>query len=175
MARRGSFSLGGLAVTVLCLVVLASLLAISASNSCVFVLLRTLFNSTPNMLRDLWSAGLVALLLSARSEATLLYVSSYGGTVTTLNLTLASGGAASLTEVSSTDGCPGNPSWLTLDYPNAVLYCIEEGFNTKNATIASFKTVDDGSLKLLGKINTIGGPVSGVIYGDGGRGLAVAH
>lgn len=112
------------------------------------------------------------------ASATLLYASSYSGTVTTLNLTLptgAGGANASLEAVSSSRGCAPNPSWLTLDAAAGVLYCTDEGLSTRNGTLSSFRTSKSGVLAQLDKVDTINGPVSAVIYGEGGRGLALAQ
>ncbi|KAL1845853.1 hypothetical protein VTK73DRAFT_423 [Phialemonium thermophilum] len=109
------------------------------------------------------------------SSATLLYVASYAGNITTLNLTLHSNTSGSLHAVSSTDGCAPNPSWLTLDRANSTLYCLDEGLNVHKGTLSSYKTSEDGTLARLDKVDTIWGPVYGAIYGSGGRGLALAE
>jgi hypothetical protein len=124
----------------------------------------------------LFGAAALTGLAPTPADATLLYVSSYIGTVTTLNLTLgADGVGSSLTTLSTTNGCAPSPSWLTLDRANGVLYCSDEGLSTPNSTLSSFKTGADGKLTQLGKVETINGPVSSVIYGEGGRGLALAQ
>ncbi|KAJ9132520.1 Lactonase, 7-bladed beta-propeller-domain-containing protein [Pleurostoma richardsiae] len=134
------------------------------------------------LFRGLLSAAGVAATALPRvplhsSATALLYVSSYAGTITTLNLTVpgANTTEASLLPIASTTGCAPNPSWLTLDYPNSVLYCLDEGLSTPNGTLSSYKTSVDGSLVQLDKVNTISGPVSAVIYGACGRGLALAE
>lgn len=117
-------------------------------------------------------AGVLSLALwtSSCATATLLYVSSYSGTVTTLNLT-----GSVLESVASTDGCAGSPSWLTLDYLTAVLYCTDEGLTTGEGSLSSFSTNEDGSLVQLDQVSTIVGPVAAAIYGRCGRGLALPH
>lgn len=132
--------------------------------------------------------GFLALAtFTLQASAAFLYASSYSGDVTTLNLTLAAPtpsrarcvgsvippGSGSLVAVSSTDGCAGSPAWLELDYDNAVLYCSDEGLTKATGSMSSFRTTDDGELLLLNKIDTKQGPVSSVLYGNGG--LAVAH
>jgi hypothetical protein len=124
-------------------------------------------------LRTLFKAGTLALALPSATSASLLYVASYAGNVTTFNLTLST--EASLDVVATTDGCAPNPSWLTLDYPNATLYCLDEGLSTVNGTLSSYSTKDDGSLVQLDKVNTINGPVNGAIYGTNGHGLVLAE
>ncbi|KAF4977453.1 hypothetical protein FZEAL_6017 [Fusarium zealandicum] len=112
------------------------------------------------------------------SVASFLYVASYSGTVTTLNFTRAEREDAPVTleRVSSTEGCAGSPSWLTLDHIHSVLYCTDEGIrDDKNGSLASFRTGADGRLTPLDKVETVLGPVSAVVYGEHGNGLAVAH
>ena len=126
-------------------------------------------------LRELLSTSLVTWSHSRRSPlTTLLYVSSYAGTITTLNLTQSPDGTT-LTLVATSDGCSPNPSWLTLDSTNARLYCLDEGLDTLNGTLSSFEIQRSGALARLDKVETINGPVSAVVYGDGGRGLALAQ
>ncbi|GKT45557.1 uncharacterized protein ColSpa_05738 [Colletotrichum spaethianum] len=130
------------------------------------------------MMRDLFApAGFLPLLLSSPAAATLLYVSSYSGAITTLNLTLSGNNAtqSTLRSISSSNGCAPSPSWLQLDQVNSRLYCTDEGLTTNVGTISSFTTGPDGVLQQLAKTETISGPVSAVIYGDKGRGLAVAQ
>jgi hypothetical protein len=134
--------------------------------------------SSHTMLKSLGSAGLLlSLPLVTPSSATLLYVASYAGTVTTLNLTLPSGNfsSASLEAISTSTGCATSPSWLTLDFPRSVLFCMDEGLTTPLGSLTSFQTNVDGSLVQLDQLSVISGPVSGVIYGDGRDGLALAH
>lgn len=64
---------------------------------------------------------------------------------------------------------------MTLDYAKSALFCIDEGLNSDKGSLSSFKTNKDGSLKKLNKVSTLSGPVSGVLYGKGNGGLAIAH
>lgn len=129
------------------------------------------------------SKALASVLLTshAAAAANVLFVSSYSGKVTTLDLgcSSASKNAAAavpqLRAISSTDGCAGSPSWLTLDHGKSTLFCIDEGLTTPLGSLSSFKTNADGSLGKLDKVSTPGGPVSGALYGPGKSGLAVAH
>lgn len=119
------------------------------------------------------AGGTVALAApDAIPRATLLYAASYSGTITTLNFTAGSDGTASLKAIASSADCAPNPSWLTLAGP--VLYCADEGLKTPNGTMTSLQTSRDGILTKLGSMKTLSGPVSSVVYGSGGRGLAVA-
>lgn len=135
------------------------------------------------MMRDLLPAGFVPLLLSslaaapAPAAAAILYASSYSGTITTLNLTLSGGKGtqSTLQSLSTSNGCAPSASWLALDRPNAKLYCTDEGLTTDHGTVSSFTTGPDGKLEQLSKVETISGPVSAVLFGEKGSGLAVAQ
>ncbi|GAB0137897.1 hypothetical protein EsDP_00006150 [Epichloe bromicola] len=123
--------------------------------------------------------ALASLFLAATAQASFLYVSSYDGTVTTLDLKGTSSGRGAATvpllrSVSSTHGCGGSPSWLTLDKAGSTLFCADEGLTARNGSIWSFETTGDG-LRRLDQVMTLRGPVSGALYGKGRRGLAVAH
>lgn len=110
------------------------------------------------------------------SPKILLYVSSLTGTISTLALTLSlvETKKAKLEVVASDAGCGLNATWLTLDYPKSILYCLDEAYDQPNGSLSSYKIESDGNLVQLDKVLTLGGPVSSVIYGHGGRGLAVA-
>ncbi|KAK8140590.1 hypothetical protein G3M48_003499, partial [Beauveria asiatica] len=110
----------------------------------------------------------------------LLYVSSYAGTITTLNTTAKSSPAAgskypTIEAVASNEGCKASPSWLTLDHAGAQLFCVDEGLPTPGGSLSSYRTNTDGSLSPIGKVTTDPGPVSGVFYGSKGHGFAMAH
>lgn len=120
-------------------------------------------------------ALLAALAVLPAASSSILYSSSYGGSVSALDLTLASASTpASLKIVASTKECSPDPSWLTLDSAQSRLYCVGEGLNSRNGSLSAFATSSNGSLSLVNKVDTIGGPVSSVVYGSG-QGLAVAH
>lgn len=129
--------------------------------------------------RSLLRAGTSALaglaLLPSASSATMLYVASYAGTVTTLNLTTTPSGQPSLESVASSTGCAPNPSWLTLDKATSTLYCLNEGLDTRNGSLASLQTLPNGDLTLRSTTTTPSGPVSGVVYGSDGSGIALAE
>lgn len=126
-----------------------------------------------------WSHNHDILELSTHHEPdVLLYVASYSGLVTTLNLSVAEyrDTPVKLETLSTTDGCAGSPSWLTLDWYNGVLYCTDEGLKDgKHGSFASFATHENGTLTPLAKTSTVLGPVSAVMYGEWDYGLAVAH
>ncbi|TFB03612.1 putative 6-phosphogluconolactonase [Trichoderma ghanense] len=122
--------------------------------------------------------SLVSTLLCAGNlaSASLVYVSSYSQTVTTLNYTHGQNtGIQKLNPVAVSQGCSDNPSWLTLDATDSILYCINEGLNTPNGALTAFKTSASGSLQQLGQSSTPNGPVSGVVFGNNRHGLALAH
>ena len=124
-------------------------------------------------MHSLWTTILL-VAISTHSLATNIFVSSYAGTVTTLSLT-ESNGKYSLTTTSVTNDCAPNPSWLTLD-PQGYLYCLNEGLETINGSLSTFKINNDGTLTHIQNITTISGPVSGVFYGSpSNQALALAH
>lgn len=118
------------------------------------------------------------LFLGAASltSATNLFVASYAGTVTTLSLTEING-TFSLNETSVSSDCAPNPSWLTIDANRGLLFCLNEGLETTNGSMASFLINRNGTLTFVKNETTISGPVSGIIYGEpaGKRAIALAH
>ncbi|GJC95835.1 ykgB protein [Colletotrichum higginsianum] len=80
---------------------------------------------------------------AASCSAVTLYAADSGGNVTTLSLT-GSGDTYSLSVTSKTAECDVNPSWLTLDAANRVLYCLDRGSNSvPNGSLNSF-SIGDG-------------------------------
>lgn len=118
----------------------------------------------------------ILLAIATLTSATNLFISSYAGTITSLSLT-ESNGAYNLTQTSTTSDCAPNPSWLNLDANRGLLFCLNEGLETTNGSLASFLVNRNGSLTFVKNETTISGPVSGVIYGypAGRRGIALAH
>ncbi len=102
-----------------------------------------------------------------------LYVSSYIGTITTLDLTYRNH-AWELSTLAVDHSAPKNTSFLLLHKPKNVVYCVEEGFNLPNGYISTYKTSPSGQLTQIDRHATLGGPVHQVAY-NGGRALAVAH
>lgn len=110
------------------------------------------------------------LMLGGQASATYLYVASYTGIVTTLNLT-----DSTLEEVATSSECGSSPSWLTLR-DDGTLYCNDEGFATwPIGHVVSFSTNEDGSLEFLDSEDTFVGGVSSLLYGEEDNGLAVAY
>ncbi|KAF1983870.1 putative isomerase YbhE [Aulographum hederae CBS 113979] len=124
----------------------------------------------------MFSNSLIVAALAATGSATRLYVSSYDGNITSLDL----GAGNSLSITSKSTDCGYSPSWLTMDSMNGILYCMDEGnaspANSPLGSVNVLKTDETGILKSMGKTDTIVGPVSAATYGGGYvRGLAVAH
>lgn len=103
--------------------------------------------------------------------ATNLWISSYGGNITSVQLSHTPTGGYSLKQISTYDE-ENSPSWLTLH--NDVVYCADEGLSSPNGTIASFKPSRSGELTLIDRHPTISGPVSTVPYNHG-KALVAAH
>ncbi|KAE9368848.1 putative isomerase YbhE [Stipitochalara longipes BDJ] len=113
--------------------------------------------------------GLFPALLDAASAIN-IFVSHYQGTVQSLTLTATSGGAYTLT-TNSTITIGGQPSWLTWDSPNRVLYVADEG---NSGSVTSITAGTDGSLKKLGQCSAPGGAVANTLYANGGY-IASVH
>lgn len=107
--------------------------------------------------------------------ATQLYVSSYIGTITTLDLHQIGGkNKFELTTLAVDHTAPQNTSFLLFDKDRDVIYCTEEGFDVPNGFVSSYKTSSKGALKQISRIPTIIGDVHQALY-NGGKSLAVAH
>ncbi|KAG7008189.1 3-carboxy-cis,cis-mucoante lactonizing enzyme [Physcia stellaris] len=121
---------------------------------------------------------LTTAALVAAASANLLYVSSYAGTISTLNLTKAADNQYHLAQISSTPGCAPNASFITLDSKYHNLYCLNEGIVDANGSLVSFK-VDphEGTLKQVKSLKTPAAPVNSALYNgkNGAQLLAVAH
>ncbi|KAM0326322.1 hypothetical protein ACHAQA_006922 [Verticillium albo-atrum] len=84
--------------------------------------------------------------LWASASAVTLFAADSGGNVTTLSLTGCSNNYT-LSVSSKTADCEANPSWLTLDGPNRVLYCYDRGVaSSVSGSLNSFSIGDDGLL-----------------------------
>jgi hypothetical protein len=119
-----------------------------------------------------WRLPLDGLVFS--SVVANLYVSSYAGTITSLQLSRNDKALYSLNAVSFSTGSEPNPSWLTLDETHGVVYCVDEGLSVPNGSISSYKTSASGKLTPIDHHSVVRGPVSSVLY-NGGKALAVAH
>lgn len=123
---------------------------------------------------DKFSAAWLMAIMSVKPvTSTLLYAASHAGTVTTLDLQTSESGTTLKAIATNTD-CAANPSWLTLDQSKSLLYCADRGLTNPNGTLVSFQKSENGTLELLGKLPTIKGAVSSVVYGKNGGGIALA-
>ncbi|KAF2741353.1 3-carboxy-cis,cis-mucoante lactonizing enzyme [Polyplosphaeria fusca] len=125
---------------------------------------------------------LLLALLAGSTSAVKLYISSYAdegatlGKIRTFDLALGLGGrvrpAASLKALSENQNCGSAPSWLEIS--GRTLYCIDEGFQTPNASLNTLTINGDGSLKSVAKVDTIQGPVANQFYNKKAA-VALAH
>ncbi|KZL77251.1 extracellular aldonolactonase protein (YkgB) [Colletotrichum tofieldiae] len=112
----------------------------------------------------------------ASCSAVTLYAADSGGNVTTLSLT-GSGANYSLSVASKTAECDVNPSWLTLDAANRVLYCLDRGSNSvPNGSLNSFSIGDGGVLTRIARVLAPSSGVAGEIVTteSGARGYVSA-
>ncbi|KAI0100899.1 putative isomerase YbhE [Nemania sp. FL0031] len=170
--RGGRAGLRVVALGTACLVVFLLLLFIFQPTQWCLIILSDLRPSAVSMWKSAFPAAAVAGLLAGSTSATLLYVTSYAGTVTTLDL--VEGAATKLETVTSTTACGANPSWLTLDYSKSFVYCLDEAWGQPTGAVTSFYTEKNGSLTPLAKAELVAGPVSIAEFGVGGHGLAIA-
>ncbi|KAI0197550.1 Lactonase, 7-bladed beta-propeller-domain-containing protein [Astrocystis sublimbata] len=108
-------------------------------------------------------------LLAGSTSATRFFVTSYAGTITTLDLV-----EGKLETVTSTTACGAKPSWLDLDYSNSLIYCLDEAWDEPTGAITSFSIDKNGSLTDLESASLVGGPVSIAEFGADNKGLAIA-
>ncbi|KAK4209958.1 Lactonase, 7-bladed beta-propeller-domain-containing protein [Rhypophila decipiens] len=114
------------------------------------------------------------LLAPAAASAQIIYATSYNNhALTTLNLDVAKGSLAKL-GAEKTD-CGSEPTWLTLDAANSVLYCLNEGWGGA-ASITSYKaSAASGALETLDILPVLKSPVSATLFGANNSRLAVAY
>ncbi|KAF2674554.1 hypothetical protein BT63DRAFT_419841 [Microthyrium microscopicum] len=110
----------------------------------------------------------------AGSKATRLFVSSYEGTVTTVELTLSDAStfskhpALTIHKTASNEDCGDSPTWLSWDSKRRTLYCLNEQIDTSKgraATLTQYNVGSDGQFS-DNKIRPTfaGGPVHGVVF-----------
>lgn len=103
-------------------------------------------------------------LLVASCSATTLFVADSAGNVTTLSLDVATGKNSSLIASHRTTECASNPSWLTLDTANKILYCVDRASNSVvNGSLNSFSVGDTGALVHIDRIPVSSSGVAGEI------------
>ncbi|KAJ6130582.1 Cytochrome cd1-nitrite reductase-like C-terminal heme d1 [Penicillium capsulatum] len=121
------------------------------------------------------SICLAASLFGQTALAARLYAASYAGSVTSLDFSRPDG----LSTVSQTTDCGSSPSWLMLDSPNSVLYCLDEALEASNGTITTLRTHPNGTLTKIAHLKTLAGPVMSAMYSAPGipkrKFFAVAH
>lgn len=115
---------------------------------------------------------LVQFLLLAPASAQIIFATSYNNNaLTTLNLNVT---GRSLTKVGAErKDCGSEPTWLTLDTTNNILYCLNEGWGGA-ASITSYKAGPGGSLETLDVQPVLKSPVSATLFGANNSRLAVA-
>ncbi|KAI4195108.1 MAG: hypothetical protein LQ350_007386 [Teloschistes chrysophthalmus] len=119
--------------------------------------------------------------LAASVSATKLYVSSYTGDIHILNLTHTANSSYNLGQISTSRGCGDNATWLELDHKHHNLFCLDEGIETGNGSLTSFKINKDGdktgSLTKVTHTAIPNAPVNSVLLNghNGTQLLAVAH
>jgi 6-phosphogluconolactonase (cycloisomerase 2 family) len=119
---------------------------------------------------------LTTATLAVATSATKLYVSSYTGNITTLDLK-HSNDKYSLDHVDTVGGCGANASWLQFDPKRENLYCLDEGIVAANGSLNSYKVDASGALKPNNHLLTPLAPVNSVIYTspNGTQLMVVAH
>lgn len=125
------------------------------------------------MLLSLLTTVTLALTVSASK----LFVSSYAGSVVTLDLK-GGNGSYSLQPIQNSPACAPNATWLELDTIHDILYCIEENIVSSNGSLHSFKfDRASGILTHLSNLTIPQAPVHATIYTNpqGAQLLAVAH
>jgi 6-phosphogluconolactonase (cycloisomerase 2 family) len=125
---------------------------------------------------------LVAALATSAS-AVKLYTTSYAapdanlGVITTLEFQPGLGdgqNAGALKNVSANQECGSAPTWLDTTLGGDIIYCLDEGWATPNASLNTLKISEDGSLKRIQTIDTIQGPVTTQFYNKG-QAVVLAH
>ncbi|KAH8678802.1 Lactonase, 7-bladed beta-propeller-domain-containing protein [Tricladium varicosporioides] len=111
--------------------------------------------------------------IAQATGSTKLYVSSYAGTITSLDLSKTAGGY-SLKSVAVNTGSAPSTTWIEKDPTKSIIYVLDEGFTSPNGSFAAYTTSASGALTQINRLMTLGGPVSSVLY-NGGKSIAVAH
>lgn len=110
------------------------------------------------------------------TQAATLFAAQSSGDLSTLALT-RQGDSYNLSVTSTSRECGGNPSWLNLDSPQRLLYCLDRG--QSNVTKGSLNSFRIGARGVLSKIDSVDAPFSGVAaeyfeLDDGKRGYVTA-
>lgn len=103
-------------------------------------------------------------LLTAPCSAITLFAADSGGNVTSLSLGVATGKNSSLVASHRTTECATNPSWLTLDAANRILYCVDRATNSAvNGSLNSFSVGQTGDLVHIDRVPVASSGVAGEI------------
>jgi 6-phosphogluconolactonase (cycloisomerase 2 family) len=116
-------------------------------------------------------------LLTVSCSAVTLFVADSGGNVTSLSLDVENGKNSSLVASHRTTECATNPSWLTLDATDRILYCVDRATNSAvNGSLNSFSVGDGGALVHIDRISVASSGVAGeiVTLDSGVRGYVTA-
>lgn len=124
---------------------------------------------------------LVLILISVVSaKTTRLFIASYAGTISTLELTDNSKGY-SLSKTSESRLCnladgKSPPSWITLDANKNILYCLNPGESSelRSGMLFSLKIHENGTLSMLDSIAVPKSAAHAAIF-DEGDSLGVAY
>jgi len=101
-------------------------------------------------------------LLIAPCSAITLFAADSGGNVTSLSLDV--GKNSSLVASHRTTECATNPSWLTLDAANRILYCVDRATNSAvNGSLNSFSVGQTGDLVHIDRVPVASSGVAGEI------------
>ena len=101
-------------------------------------------------------------LLIAPCSAITLFAADSGGNVTSLSLHV--GKNSSLVASHRTTECATNPSWLTLDAANRILYCVDRATNSAvNGSLNSFSVGQTGDLVHIDRVPVASSGVAGEI------------
>lgn len=101
-------------------------------------------------------------LLIAPCSAITLFAADSGGNVTSLSLDV--GKSSSLVVSHRTTECATNPSWLTLDAANRILYCVDRATNSAvNGSLNSFSVGQRGDLVHIDRVPVASSGVAGEI------------
>ncbi len=102
------------------------------------------------------SPVLCLLSLALQSEAATLFVASYAGTLTTIDVSGHASQGRNLRQITQSDACaiPGSPpSWITLDAARDTLYCTNPGVDLPSGKLISIHVQRNGSLATLDTID----------------------
>ena len=103
-------------------------------------------------------------LLTASCSAVTLFVADSGGNVTSLSLDVGNEKNSSLVASHRSTECATNPSWLTLDATDRILYCVDRATNSAvNGSLNSFSVGDGGALVHIDRIPVASSGVAGEI------------